>query len=690
MVVHAYYLRDARVRRYAEALVESGYEVDVFCLRDSGEPARQEHYGVRIIRLPLTRKRGGKLSYCLEYLLSIFLFMVYVTLFHLRRHYRLLHIHTSPDVLVFTAWLPKLTGAKIVLDFHDPMPELYMSKFKLGSNHPAVRLIKELERVSASFADLIITASASFRRIFLRRGFCAEILHVINNVADPRIFQPRAEQRAGARRFVMLYVGTISERYGVDVPIRALPVLRKLIPGILLRVRGKISGEGNDLVQLMNLAAQLEVADLVEFLDPVPLEKVPVDMAEADVGIYTPIHDVHMDHALSLKVPEFAAIGLPIVATRTPVMEEYLGPEGAAYIESGDVSAFVEQVLKLYRDPEFRDTLIRRSRDSLNNYSWDGERRQYLQLVASLTGVADQETARHAPFRSGVKRMCRVLVTRTAECARVLKGSGATNPVACLRILTYHNIEPDPQNDFSVSLRAFADQMAFLKEHYPVVSLGTAAAWMDGRAQIGGTAIAITFDDGFRDIIEYALPALLKHDLVATVFLIEHAMKDGGAWMGRPALSPANIRAMAAAGIEFGSHSRSHISLASAHLAPAVLEREIGGSKTGLEKSLGVPIPYFAYPYGTARDIDDRVVQAVRQAGYRLGCTSIHGRNLASTHPLLLRRVKVERFDSRATFRELLRGGMDAWAAVDNYGSFLQSKRRTQPFAGADAESSAR
>lgn len=186
--------------------------------------------------------------------------------------------------------------------------------------------------------------------------------------------------------------------------------------------------------------------------------------------------------------------------------------------------------------------------------------------------------------------------------------------------------------------------------------------WTAGHRS-GGTAVAITFDDGFRDIIEYALPALLKHDLVATVFLIEHAMKDGGAWMGKPALSPANTRALAAAGIEFGSHSRSHISLASAHLAPAVLEREIGGSETALEESLGVPIPYFAYPYGTARDIDDRVVQAVRQTGYRLGCTSIHGANSASTNPLLLRRVKVERFDSRATFRELLRGGMDAWAA---------------------------
>ena len=80
MVVHAYYERDARVRRYAEALAETGWEVDVFCLRDHGEARRQRKNGVDIIRVPITRARGSKFRYFLEYFLSFLLFSTGATL----------------------------------------------------------------------------------------------------------------------------------------------------------------------------------------------------------------------------------------------------------------------------------------------------------------------------------------------------------------------------------------------------------------------------------------------------------------------------------------------------------------------------------------------------------------------------------------------------------------------------------
>lgn len=394
MVVHAYYLRDARVRRYAEALIESGYEVDVFCLRDLGEPARQEHYGVRIIRLPLTRKRGGKLSYCLEYLLSIFLFMVYVSLFHLRRHYRLVHIHTSPDVLVFTAWLPKLMGAKILLDFHDPMPELYMGKFRLTSDDWIIRLLRRLERLSASFANVLVTANPTFQSILVSRGLPSERLHVINNFADPKIFQARPRNAPkDPSSFVLLYVGTIAERYGLDVVIRALPGLRAAIPQVQFKILGKITGEGKDQDRLKELARSLGVLDIVQFHHPVSVDRVAEEMAKSDVGIHTPVKDVIMDYCFPLKVGEFVAMRVPIVATRTPILKEYLGDDGAAYIRPGDVSGFTEQVLKLHGNPEFRDTVLRGAEKFLSRYNWGTERGKYLDLVARQINFPNRTTS---------------------------------------------------------------------------------------------------------------------------------------------------------------------------------------------------------------------------------------------------------------------------------------------------------
>jgi glycosyltransferase involved in cell wall biosynthesis len=383
MVVHAYYLRDARVRRYAEALVDAGYEVDVFCLRDQGEPPRQCQDGVAIVRIPITRMRGGKLSYCLEYLSSFLLFTAYVTFFQFRRQYHLVHIHTSPDALVFTAWLPKLMGARIMLDFHDPMPELYMSKFRLTSDDWTIRLLRRLERLSASFADVLVTANPTFQSVLVSRGLPSERLHVINNFADPKIFQARERNlRKDPSSFVLLYVGTIAERYGLDVVIRALPALRGAIPRVQFKVFGKITGEGKDQDRLKELARSLGVLDVVQFHSPVSVDRVADEMAESDVGIHTPVKDVIMDYCFPLKVGEFVAMRMPIVATRTPILEEYLGDDGAAYIRPGDVSGFTEQVLKLHGNPEYRDAVLRGAEKFLSRYNWATERGKYLDLVA--------------------------------------------------------------------------------------------------------------------------------------------------------------------------------------------------------------------------------------------------------------------------------------------------------------------
>ena len=276
-----------------------------------------------------------------------------------------------------------------------------------------------------------------------------------------------------------------------------------------------------------------------------------------------------------------------------------------------------------------------------------------------------------------MKRVSRFLVTRMSCCAGLITPKDRENRLPSARIITYHSIQPGANNDFSVSVRGFWDQIAYLSDHYPVVSLGRIADWLEGKTGIEQTSVAVTLDDGFLDNFEHALPILRRYRIPCTVFLIQDLLTRRCTWMGKPVLGKKEIHAMAGEGVEFGSHSRSHLSLASASLSAEQLEREVRGSKTVLETFLGIPISYFSYPYGTARDVDDRVVEAVRRAGYRLGCTSIHGKNIASTNPLLLKRTKVERYDSLATFNHLLRGGLDVWALVDRHASFLQSKRRT-------------
>src|SRR5687767_9622407 len=105
--------------------------VDVICLMDDGEPKRQTLHGVDVMRLPLKRRRGGMLGYVAQY--GAFIAMAFAVLAarSLTRRYDVVYVHNMPDVLVLSALVPKLLGAKVILDLHDPMPELMMSIFGL-------------------------------------------------------------------------------------------------------------------------------------------------------------------------------------------------------------------------------------------------------------------------------------------------------------------------------------------------------------------------------------------------------------------------------------------------------------------------------------------------------------------------------------------------------------------------------
>jgi glycosyltransferase involved in cell wall biosynthesis len=235
----------------------------------------------------------------------------------------------------------------------------------------------------------VITATPAFGKMLVRRGIPAEKITVVMNAADPRYFaldenMPRARQTDES--FTLLYVGTVARRYGLDVCIRALPILRDEIRGIKLKVVPKIRHEGKALDDCLELARILDVSDLVEVTDPVPLEMMPEMMRQADIGIYPALKDCHMDVALSLKIPEMANVGLCIVATRLSVLEELYGETCIAFVPSGDHVAFAAKVLELYRSPELRQCLSRNALERSASFTWDSQYRVYRELLESMLG----------------------------------------------------------------------------------------------------------------------------------------------------------------------------------------------------------------------------------------------------------------------------------------------------------------
>jgi len=385
MIVHAYYLKDARVRRYAEALAREGHRVEVYCLREGNEPRVEKKLGVLIYRIRVTRKRGSKLAYLGEYAKSLILFFIKLNIAGLAgRRYSLVHIHNFPNLLIFSAIVQKYCGAKLILDVHDPMPELFQSKFKIKRKSLFIKILEYEEKLSLKFADYIITAAHSFEDILVRRGCPPEKISVIVNSPDDTFWRPLPALKKDG--FEVLYIGTIAERYGLNTLLDAAAILRRrgTIPNLKLKIIPKIQNEGEYFYTFLKDVRRRGLSDLVELAEPVSQDQMPMVIAGCDVSVYTPIPDIHMDIALSLKIPEVIAAGKPVVASRLSVLLRYFGEDGLYLFDPGDAEQCADRITDIYMNPLGAKEKVGRAQAALRTIGWGRQKKAYFAIVESL------------------------------------------------------------------------------------------------------------------------------------------------------------------------------------------------------------------------------------------------------------------------------------------------------------------
>lgn len=387
MVGVFYYFSDARVKCYAESLQKAGNKVDVLGLHERSwtTDTAAEESGVRIFSISIQRARKSRIRYLLEYGLSFFLLGILLTRLYFKNRYDVIHVHNMPDFLVFAGLIPKLFGAKIILDVHDPMPEVYKSKFPAHENGLGIRLMRLEEKVSTRFADAVITANSHFKDNLIGRGVPASKITTINNYPDPKIFhrpKHRTEKSGNREDFTLIFPGTIAPRYGLDVAIKAMPSIKSKIPNIRLLIIGR---QDEYCRSLMSLAQQLNVFTQVEFVPAMPNREIPQQLLRADIGIYPALPDCHMSIAAPGKLLEFAMMGLPIVSSRLMIVEEMLGDSAVMFFEPGNPDQFAQCVVRLYEDPALRQEMVRCADQMLVlRHSPERELRAYLNLLSCL------------------------------------------------------------------------------------------------------------------------------------------------------------------------------------------------------------------------------------------------------------------------------------------------------------------
>jgi len=244
-----------------------------------------------------------------------------------------------------------------------------------------------------------------------------------------------------------------------------------------------------------------------------------------------------------------------------------------------------------------------------------------------------------------------------------------------LLVLCYHAVSDRWPADLSITPERLEDQLGLLVERgYRSATFSEAL----GAAPPQAKTLVVTFDDAFRSVAEHALPIMDALGMVGTVFAVtgfigsQEAMAWPGTdqWIGTEherelrAIGPDGIERLVAAGWEVGSHTVSHPRLTS--LDDAALEHELRRSREDCERLVGRPCASLAYPYG---DVDERVVRAAGQAGYRFaGALSSR---LRRSRPLEWPRVGIYYGDSGRRFRAKVSPAMrrlrstPAWDVAD-------------------------
>ena len=389
-VVHGDFPLDPRVAREARAAHAAGYAVDVVALRRAGEPSRELVDGIRVFRLPFSHSHGaGAARLLAEYVGFTLAAAAFVAARSTRRRYDVVHVHNPPDFLVAAALLPKLFGSRVLFDIHDLSPDMFEMRF--GARRGARRIeaaLRLVERAACRVSDAVITVHDQYRAELVRRGSAPDKVTVVMNTVDESVLPPPAP--ADRNGFRIVYHGSVTPHYGVDLLVDATARVADTLPDATL----EIHGEGDYLATVRARASELGIADRVRIGDGfLPQREVLERVRGASVGV-VPNRPVQLNrYALSSKLFEYVALGIPAVSADLPTIRDHFSPAEVLYFRAGDADSLARALVDVARDPHAAAARAEAAKRRYEAYRWPANAARYVEVLDRLSGTGDLSRA---------------------------------------------------------------------------------------------------------------------------------------------------------------------------------------------------------------------------------------------------------------------------------------------------------
>ncbi|MFT3781730.1 MAG: glycosyltransferase family 4 protein [Nibricoccus sp.] len=388
VILYSSFPSDPRPNRAAEAMAEAGMTVDVLCLAESEKEAPHEKCGnISVYRIPMRRRRESKLTYLLQYgrfLLSSFWFL---TRRSLRKKYDIVHVHNMPDFLVFAALVPRLQGTRVILDIHDPMPELMVTIYGLPPKHWFVRILRIFERLSIGFAHLVLTPNIAFKTLFISRSTKRENkIQIVMNSPQEKLFDPdrlgaNQPQATDNRAFRIMHHGSIVHRHGIDLLVEAIARVRPQIPGVRLDIYGNRTPFVDTV---LSRAQELGVSDIVAYHGPRTQGQIAELIRECNLGVVPNRRSVFTDINFPTRLFEYLSMHRPVIAPSTQGIRDYFSDEQMMFFKPEDVSDLAERILWVYRNPQETSRIVQAGIEIYRHHLWSQEKSKFISLVGTL------------------------------------------------------------------------------------------------------------------------------------------------------------------------------------------------------------------------------------------------------------------------------------------------------------------
>lgn len=375
--------KDARVRRQCRALLDAGYDVSVICPRGDDERTAEELPDVRLHTFAAPAEGRTAAGYLREYLHAWFATAWLTLTTATREGFDAIQACNPPDLFFPLAVPFKLAGKRFVFDHHDLCPELYTARS--GSTGALRSILEFLERLTLRTADHVIATNASVRDVAFRRGGrTPEDVTVVRNGPElssrPR---PSADRRGHDHDgHLVCWVGVMGVDDGVDLALEAI--------AHLVHKRGRadtrfvLLGDGEERPALMDYARSLGIDSWVSFPGWVDEECLDDTLRRADIGLAPDPPGPRADRATMMKVMDYMAAGIPVVAFDVAETRISAGPAGV-YVDDGDPVKYAAAIDQLLHDPQQRRAMGQIGRERIEReLAWDHQRDAYVGVYNRL------------------------------------------------------------------------------------------------------------------------------------------------------------------------------------------------------------------------------------------------------------------------------------------------------------------